>query len=298
MQANLQPSAPSTSSARSTPSVQLSRFSKSFFTHLVLFGGGLLMLFPFFWLISSSLKAPHEIYIFPPQWLPHPPRWSNYVEVFEVVDIWVYTLNTLIVTVLSTLGLVISSSMAAYSLARLRYKGRDAVFAVILATLMLPFAATMIPVYVMFTKLGWINTFRPLIVPAWFGGPITIFLLRQFFRTIPLELEDAARIDGASRPRIFLTIILPLARPALVVVIVLSFLANWNEFLAPLIYLQQRDKYTLALGLNALQYFEGGRDWTHYVMVMGTIMVVPVLVVYFLAQRALVEGIVLTGLKG
>jgi ABC-type glycerol-3-phosphate transport system permease component len=150
----------------------------------------------------------------------------------------------------------------------------------------------------MFTKLGWINTFRPLIVPAWFGGPITIFLLRQFFRTIPIELEDAARIDGASRPRIFLTIILPLARPALVVVVVLSFLSHWNEFLAPLIYLQQRERYTLALGLNALQYFEGGRDWTHYVMVMGTLMVLPVLVVYFLAQRALVEGIVLTGLKG
>lgn len=171
-------------------------------------------------------------------------------------------------------------------------------FAAILATVMLPFVVTMIPVYIMFTKLRWVGTFLPLIVPHWFGGPITIFLLRQFFRTIPLELEDAARIDGASRPRIFLQIILPLARPALTVVIVLALLYNWNDFLAPLIYLQKRDMYTLALGLNSLQYFEGGLDWTHYVMVLATLMVVPIVIVYFLAQRAFVEGIVLTGLKG
>src|SRR5690606_15340175 len=142
------------------------------------------------------------------------------------------------------------------------------------------------------------GSFLPLIVPSWFGGPITIFLLRQFFRTIPMELEDAARIDGASRPRIFATIILPLSRPALTVVTVLALLSNWNDFLAPLIYLQKRQMYTMALGLNALRYLEGGLDWTHYVMVMATLMVLPVLVIYVLAQRAFVEGIVLTGLKG
>ncbi len=274
------------------------RFLDRAFTHLVLMGGGVLMLMPFFWLISSSLKAPYEIYVFPPKWIPDPPRWENYAEVFQVVPVFRYTLNTLIITFFATLGIVISSSMAAYSFARLRFKGRDLVFSIILSTVMLPFAATMIPVYILFTKLGWVGTFLPLIVPAWFGGPITIFLLRQFFRTIPMELEDAARIDGASRPRIFFTIILPLARPALTVVVVLAFLHNWNDFLAPLIYLQKRDLYTLALGLNALQYFEGGLDWTHYVMVMATFMVLPVVAVYFLAQRAFVEGIVLTGLKG
>jgi len=209
-----------------------------------------------------------------------------------------YLGNTVLITVLATTGIVFSSSLAAYSFARLRFRGRDAMFAVILSTLMLPFAATMIPVYILFVKLGWVGTFAPLIVPSWFGGPITIFLLRQFFRTIPMELEDAARIDGASRPRIFLTIILPLSRAALTVVVVLSLLHNWNDFMAPLIYLQKRDLYTLALGLNALQYLEGGRDWTHYVMVMATMMVTPVVVAYFLAQRAFVEGIVLTGLKG
>lgn len=267
-------------------------------THLVLMAGGLLMLIPFFWLISSSLKAPHEIYVFPPQWIPNPVHWSNYQEVFAVVPVLGYALNTLIVTILGTAGIVISSALAAYSFARLRFQGRDLLFAAILATLMLPFAVTMIPTYILFSRLGWVGTFLPLIVPDWFGAPITIFLLRQFFRTIPMELEDAARIDGASRPRIFWTIMLPLARPAITVVTVLAVLGHWNDFLGPLIYLKKREMYTLALGLNALQYFEGGLDWTHYVMVLATLMVVPVVIIYFLAQRALVEGIVLTGLKG
>jgi ABC-type glycerol-3-phosphate transport system permease component len=267
-------------------------------TYLILTAGGLMMLTPFFWLVSSSLKAPHQIYVFPPQWIPDPIQWNNYTEVFQVVPILQYAANTLTITILATTGVVLSSSLAAYSFARLRFPGREVVFAGILATIMLPFVVTMIPVYIMFTQLGWVGTFLPLIVPSWFGGPITIFLLRQFFRTIPMELEDAARIDGASRPRIFLQIILPLARPALTVVVVLSLLHNWNDFLAPLIYLQKRDMYTLALGLNSLQYFEGGLDWTHYVMVLATMMVTPVVIIYFLAQRAFVEGIVLTGMKG
>lgn len=266
--------------------------------HLVLVSGGLLMLVPFFWLLSSSLKAPHEIYVFPPKWIPDPVRWVNYREVFEFVSVVRYTVNTTMITFFSTLGVVLSSSLAAYSFARLRFKGRNLMFGLILSTVMLPYVVTMIPVYILFTRLGWVGSYLPLIVPDWFGGPITIFLLRQFFRTIPLELEDAARIDGASRPRIFAQIILPLARPALTVVVVLALLYNWNDFLVPLIYLHKRDMYTLALGLNALQHFESGLDYTHYVMVLATLMVLPVIVIYFLAQRAFVEGIILTGLKG
>ncbi|MEM7128853.1 MAG: carbohydrate ABC transporter permease [Chloroflexota bacterium] len=267
-------------------------------THLVLLGGGALMLVPFFWLVSSSLKEPFQIYTFPPKWIPDPIKWQNYVEVFDAVTVWQYTYNTLVITIVGTVGMVLSSSLAAYSFARLRFKGRDIVFGTILSTVMLPFVVTMIPLYILFSRLGWVGTFLPLIVPEWFGGPITIFLLRQFFRTIPMELEDAARIDGASRPRIFWSVILPLSRPAITVVTVLAFLNYWNDFLGPLIYLTKRPKYTLALGLNALQYFEGGLDWTHYVMVLATLMVLPVVIIYFLAQRALVEGIVLTGLKG
>ncbi len=266
--------------------------------HLVLVSGGLLMLVPFFWLLSSSLKAPHEIYVFPPKWIPDPIRWVNYREVFEFVSVVRYTVNTTMITFFSTLGVVLSSSLAAYSFARLRFKGRNLMFGLILSTVMLPYVVTMIPVYILFTRLGWVGSYLPLIAPDWFGGPITIFLLRQFFRTIPLELEDAARIDGASRPRIFAQIILPLARPALTVVVVLALLYNWNDFLVPLIYLHKRDMYTLALGLNALQHFESGLDYTHYVMVLATLMVLPVIVIYFLAQRAFVEGIILTGLKG
>lgn len=266
--------------------------------HLVLAGGGLLMLVPFFWLLSSSLKAPHEIFVFPPKWIPDPVRWVNYREVFEEVSVVRYTVNTIHITFFSTLGVVLSSSLAAYSFARLRFKGRNLMFGLILSTLMLPYVVTMIPLYILFTRLGWVGSFLPLIVPDWFGGPIYVFLLRQFFRTIPLELEDAARIDGASRPRIFAQIILPLARPALTVVVVVGLLYNWNDFLVPLIYLHKRDMYTLALALNALQHFEGGLDWTHYVMVLATLMVLPVIVIYFLAQRAFGEGIILTGLKG
>ena len=254
--------------------------------------------FPTFWLISSSLKAPHQIYTFPPQWIPDPVQWQNYIEVWQVVPVLRYLANTMIVTVFSTIGVTLSSAMAGYSFARLRFPGRDLMFGSILATVMLPFVVTMIPIYIMFSRLGWVGTFLPLIVPHWFGGPITIFMLRQFFRTIPMELEDAARIDGANRPRIFFQIALPLARPALVVVLVLALLYNWNDFIGPLIYLQKRDMYTIALGLNALQYFEGGLDWTHYVMVLAAIMVTPIVIVYFFAQRAFVEGIVLTGLKG
>ncbi len=266
--------------------------------YMVLVGGGILMLTPFFWLLSSSFKTPATIYIFPPQWIPDPFHWRNYVEVFDAIPVLRNTFNTVYITVFASLGVILSSSMAAYGFARLRFQGRDFVFSLLLSTVMLPYVVTMIPVFIMFSRLGWVDSFKPLIIPHWFGGPITIFMLRQFFRTIPLELEAAARIDGASRPRIFLQVILPLARPALVVTSILALVFNWNGFLEPLIYLRKRELYTLALMVNSLKEFESGLDWTHYMMVVSTIMVVPVIILYFLAQRAFIEGIVLTGLKG
>jgi len=266
--------------------------------YVVLAGGGVFMLTPFFWLISSSLKTPQNIYIFPPQWIPNPIHWRNYIEVFDAVPVLTYAKNTLIITIPATIGTVLSSSLAGYSFARLRFRGRDLMFSANLATLMLPYVVTMVPIYVMFTKLGWVGTFLPLIVPAWFGGPYNIFLLRQFFRTIPLELEDAALIDGAGRVRIFFQIALPLARPALTVSTIQTILWHWNSFLQPLIYLTKRSMWTLALGVNGLKEFESGMDWTHYMMVLATIMVVPVVIIYFLAQRAFIRGVVLTGLKG
>jgi len=260
--------------------------------------GGLCMLLPFIFLISSSFKSAAKVYVFPPQLIPDPFRWQNYVEVFTAVPVLNYAKNTILITVFSTIGTVISCILAGYAFGRLRFKGRDLAFALLLTTLMLPYVVTMIPIYVMFSKLKWVNTLLPLIVPSFFGDAFFIFLLRQFFRTIPVELEDAARIDGAGRLRIIFQIMVPLAKPAVVVVTIMSVLENWNAFLQPLIFLTKRSVWTLALGLNSLQRFETGRDWTHYMMVLGVFMVMPVVLLYFLAQRQFVEGVVMTGIKG
>ncbi len=268
-----------------------------FLGFLIVGGGGLVMLLPFLWLVSSSFKAANKIYVFPPQLIPDPLRWQNYIEVFSAVPVLLYTQNTLLITIFATIGTVFSSVVAGYAFARLRFKGRDTIFSVLLATLMLPYVVIMIPIYVMFSKIGWVNTLLPLIVPAYFGDAFFIFLLRQFFRTIPMELEDAARIDGASRPRVLFQIMAPLARPAIIVVTIQSILGEWNAFMQPLIFLTKRNVWTLALGLNSLQRFETGRDWTHYMMVLGVFMVIPVVIMYFLAQREFIQGIVLTGMK-
>ena len=268
-------------------------------TYIVLVAGGLLMIMPFYWLISTSFKTIKNIYIYPIQWFPDPIRWQNYTELFEQVPVLLYTRNTLIITFFNTIGVLFSASLAGYSFARLRFKGRDLMFSVLLSTIMVPFAVTMIPLYVMFSRLGWVGTFLPLIVPPFFGAPINTFMLRQFFRTIPMELEDAARIDGASRPRIFVQIMLPLAKPALTVTAIQSFLYGWNAFLQPLIYLKKNKLWTLALGVNSLGMFMPGvPDTTHFQMALATIMVLPPVILYFVAQRAFVRGIVLTGLKG
>jgi ABC-type glycerol-3-phosphate transport system permease component len=268
-------------------------------SYAVLIGGSVIMLMPFFWLTSTSLKTLKNVYVFPIQWWPDPIRWQNYTELFEFAPVLKYFKNTLILVFFNVIGALLSSSIAAYSFARLRFRGRDLLFSANLAMIMLPFAVVMVPTYVLFTKLKWVGTFLPLIVPQYFGGPVSIFMLRQFFRTIPMELEDAALIDGASRPRIFFQIILPLARPALVVLTIQAILFNWNNFLQPLIYLTNRDLYTLALGVNSLSmYMPGVPDTVHYQMALSSLMVLPPVILYFAAQRAFVRGIALTGLKG
>lgn len=268
-------------------------------TYTVLVGGGLLMVMPFYWLVSTSLKTIKNIYVYPIQWFPDPIRWQNYTELFEQVPVLLYTRNTLIISLFNTVGVLFSASLGGYAFARLRFKGRDTIFSILLATVMVPFAVTMVPVYVMFSKIGWVGTFLPLIVPPFFGAPINTFMLRQFFRTIPMELEDAARIDGASRPRIFAQIMLPLAKPALTVTAIQSFLWGWNGFLQPLIYLKKNRLWTLALGVNSLGMFMPGvPDTTHFQMALSTIMILPPVILYFVAQRSFVKGIVLTGLKG
>jgi multiple sugar transport system permease protein len=265
----------------------------------------LLALLPFAWMISTSLKTSEQTAAYPPIAWPVPAQWSNYVEVFrhEKANFLLWTRNSLLVSALVVVGTTLSSALVAYGFARLRFRGRGALFALMLSTMMLPFPVTMVSLFAMFRWMGdvsgieWLGTFKPLWVPAWFGSAFNIFLLRQFFLTIPMELSEAARIDGCSELGIFWRIILPLARPALAVVALFAFLGTWNDFLGPLVYLQRPEQFTLSLGLQNFQSKAGGTSW-HLLMAASTLVVLPAILLFFLAQRTFIEGIATTGSKG
>jgi ABC-type glycerol-3-phosphate transport system permease component len=247
-------------------------------------------------MLSTSIKPSNEIFIYPPKWIPDTIHWENYTEALALAPFDLYLRNTLFVTIGNILGNLVSCTLAAYGFARLRARGKNVLFLLVLATLMLPYWVTLIPQYVLFSALEWNNSFAPLMIPAWFGWPFFIFLLRQFFMTIPKELEEAARLDGASTLGILWHIIVPLSKPALATVVVLAFIGNWNNFLGPLIYLRDSDLHTLAI---AVQRFRGsyGNLYYHYMMAVSVLVVIPVIVVFFLAQRYLIRGIVMTGMK-
>jgi len=258
-------------------------------------------MFPFFWTAASSLKSASDIYIYPPIWIPAVLHWENYPTVFHLVPYATWFLNTVTVVTLGTLGVVISGALVAYSFARFRYPGRDLLFLITLGTMMLPAEVTLIPSYLLFKYLGWLNTLKPLWVPAWFGGgAFNIFLLRQFILSLPHDLDEAAIVDGASYVRILQSILLPLMKPALATVAVINFIFGWNDFLGPLVYLTSPENFTLAVGLR---YFDvtpnqPGVPEFHLLMaavVMGT---APIIALFFGAQRYFVEGVVLSGIKG
>lgn len=272
--------------------------------HLVLMVLSVMFLFPLFWLVSTSLKPIDETMRQPPTFFPAHPQWHNYRDAFVYeadklgyIPFLVYGRNTLILCILTVSGVVFSNAVVAYAFARLRWPGRDVIFAATLATMMVPFPVLMVPVYALFKSLGWIGTFRPLWVPAWFGNAFFIFLLRQFFRTIPFELSEAARIDGASEWGIFRQIILPLSKPALAVVALFQFMGTWRDFLGPLIYLLDQKTFTLSLGLQFYQSQHGGTQW-HLLMAASTIVIAPVIILFFFAQKQFIQGIALTGIKG
>ncbi|MGL4648878.1 MAG: carbohydrate ABC transporter permease, partial [Caldilineaceae bacterium] len=246
------------------------------------------------WMLSTSLKPQYQV--FNGEWLPKPPRWANYREALTILPFGRYVLNTALITVLTIVGTLLSSTVIAYAFARLRAPGRDTLFVLLLATMMLPYPVTMVPLYMLFNWLGWINTIGPLVVPAWLGTAFYIFLLRQFFLTIPRDFEDAARMDGAGLPQILARIMVPLALPAMATVAIFAFQAAWNDFLAPLIYLQRPELYTVTLGL---QFFRSTytTDWA-YLMAASLVTVLPVILVFFVAQRYFIEGLSLQGLKG
>ncbi len=250
-----------------------------------------------FWMASTSLKSMEQAYAFPPVWLPNPPMWENYVKIFTELPFFTFTLNSLLITVLNTLGVTFTSAMVAFGFARLRARSRDFFFIILISTIMLPYQVILVPTFLLFKYLKWINTIWPLVVPAFFGGgAFNIFLLRQFFMTIPFEYDEAAIMDGASWFTIFWKVILPMSKPALTTVAVLNIVAVWTDFFGPLIYLNDLSKMTLAVGLAFLR---GQHSAALTLLMAGSMFsTVPMLVIFFLAQRYFVEGIQLSGLKG
>lgn len=267
-----------------------------FFIYLVLIGLGITFILPFFWMVRSSFMEIRQVFIMPPEWIPDPWVTSSFAEVLEKTPIFLYFRNTMIIVVGNIIGVLLTGSMAAYAFARLRWRGRNIAFAVLLSSMMLPSAVTLIPTYIGWSGLGLTNTFAPLILPSFFGGgAFNVFLLRQFFMGIPKELDEAAFIDGASRARIFFFILLPLAQSALVVVALFTFMNNWNDFFNPLIYLTNSNNFTLAVGLQNLKGKYTSK-W-NVLMAASTLVVAPCVIVFLLGQKHIIGGIALTGLK-
>jgi multiple sugar transport system permease protein len=258
---------------------------------------GIVFLLPLAWMFSTSIKPLNETMSLPPRWIPSRIQWRNYGDAIHAMgDFWRYAGNSLFLCVMNVIGTVASSALAAYGFSRIEWRGRDRVFMLLLATMMIPFPVVMVPVYTLFKHLGWIGGFKPLWAPAFCAGAFNVFLLRQFFMTLPRDISEAARIDGCSEFQIFMRIILPLAKPALLVVALFQFMFTWNDFLGPLIFLTEQRDYTLALGLQNFQSQNGGTAW-HHLMAASMLVVLPVLALFFVAQRSFIEGISTTGGK-
>ena len=267
---------------------------------LYVIAGGIafIMIMPLVWLLRSSFMGMGQIFRFPPEWIPDPWQLRNYPEALTTVPLFpLYFSNTMIVLVPTVVGTVLTASISAFGFSRLRWPGRDVVFGVLMTALMLPYAVTLIPTFLLWTNIGLVNTHWPLIVPHWFGGNIFfVFLLRQFFRTIPSELDQAAIIDGSNPLQILFYIVLPLSKPAMIAAAIFSGLGAWNDFLGPLVYLHNSRLFTLALGLS--QFTGMYTSMWHLLMAAATMIILPVLLLFFFAQRYFIEGITLTGTKG
>ena len=268
-------------------------------TALQIFMTALLVTFliPTLWMVSASLKASTELFRHPIVWIPQSPQWNNYVKAFQTLPLATFAANTFIVVMCAVFGTVTSSTLVAYSFARLRWPGRDFFFGLLMATMMLPEVITLVPRFIEFRRFGWIDTWLPLIVPYCLAGtPLYVFLIRQFLRGIPMELEEAALVDGASRLRILLQVLLPLSKPVLATVAVFALLQHYNNFMEPLIYVNSMDKWTLAVGIQAFN--ESYTAQWELVMAAGTVMTLPIVAVFVVAQRYFVQGITMTGFGG
>ncbi len=278
-------------SKKRSSSARLNRFV----VYVLLILGAVIFILPFMWMLSTSLKPSQEVFTFPPQFLPSSFQWQNYIDGWTVLPFWRFLFNTVIVTGAAVLGNLVSCTLPAYAFARLRARGRNVWFILMLATMMIPSEITLVPTFIFFSSVKLVNTLWPLILPAWFGYPFSIFLLRQFFMGIPRELDEAARIEGANHFQILTRIILPLSKPALTTVAIFAFVGNWNNLLGPLIYLRSTDQFTLALGLNLFN----GQYVTNYnqLMAVSIITILPMLVTFFIAQKYFIRGVTLTGVE-
>lgn len=264
--------------------------------YLLLGVGSIAMLFPFVWMLSTSFKSDAQLYAWPPVWLPLPLQVDNYARAFTKLPFGLWFGNTALITVLSVFGTLLSCTVTAYGFARYRAPGRGVLFMIMISTMMIPWTVVMIPKFFLFTQIGWVNTFLPLTVPSFFGNAFYVFLLRQFFLTIPPDTEEAAKIDGAGVFGILWHVMLPVTVPVLITVAIFQFDAAWNDFLQPLIYLNKQELFTISLGMN---FFNGQFDvqW-NYLMAVACVAMLPTVILFFIGQKYFVQGIALTGIKG
>lgn len=265
-----------------------------FYTLLIFFA--ILFMFPLFWMISTSLKSSGEVFSIPPQWIPESLEWGNYVEAVNSFPFIRYAANSVFITVLSIFGGVLSSAYVAYGFAKLEWPGKNMWFTLMLATMMVPSQITMIPLFIFYSRLGWINTYYPFIIPSFLGSPFFIFLFRQFYLSLPNELNEAARIDGASEFQIWRKIYLPLSKPAMATTAIFLFMFTWNDFMGPLIYLHDKDLFTLQLGLRGFQQQYGTR-W-HVMMAASLLVAIPSIALFLSFQKYFVRGSSVSGIKG
>lgn len=291
---------PAPTRARAAAQARAQRLVGRALVHLLLAVGAVLLMVPFYWAVTSSLKTGEEVRLLPPQWLPSTPHWENYAQVMGSTLFGRWLRNTVFITVVAVAGTVVTSAAAGYAFARLRFRGRNLLFVLTLGTLMLPAEVTLISTYLLYYRIGWLNTYLPLTVPSWLGGgAFFIFLFRQFFLTIPRELDDAAKIDGASYPGIFFHILLPLSLPVIATAAIISFIQHWNSFILPLIILNDRTKYTLAIGLRFFATTPvDAKAQDHLLLAMSVLMTLPIIVLFFAFQRYFVRGVVMSGIKG
>lgn len=277
-------------------SQRVRKFVFGFFWYLFLTATALAVMLPFIWMVSTSLKGQKEVFTYPPTWLPKDWRWLNYMDAWRGAMFSRYFFNSVFVAVAVTLGQIITCSMAAYAFARMRFKGKDLVFALFLSTTMISTQVTLVPSYLVMKTLGWLDSYKALIVP-FLTSPFAIFIMRQSFMTIPRELEEAARLDGCGRVRFLVQILLPLSKPVIAAQALFAFMGNWNSYMWPLIITTSKELRTLQIGLRYFVNQEGGTQWGLF-MAAAVLVSLPVIVIYFTVQKQFVEGIATTGLKG